>query len=77
MILKQPQETGFFSFFNGPLFYFFFQYFVCSFIHWLCWVFLAACQLSLNVASKGYSLVAAKGLLIAAVSVIAGHGLEV
>ena len=41
---------------------------------WLCWVFLAACGLSLVVASGGYS-VAVRGLLIAVVSLVAEHGL--
>ena len=30
---------------------------------WLCWVFIAACRLSLLVVSRGYSLVAMRGLL--------------
>ena len=47
------------------------------FIFWLCWGFRATGRLSLNVASKGYSLVAVKGLLIAVASAIAGHGLQV
>ena len=35
------------------------------FIHlWLCWVFIAACGLSLVSTSRGYSLVAMHGLLI-------------
>jgi hypothetical protein len=35
---------------------------------WLCWVFFAACGLSLAVASRGYSLVAVGRLLIAGFS---------
>ena len=35
-----------------------------SIYFWLCWIFVAACGLSLVVASGGYSLVAVRGLLI-------------
>ena len=42
---------------------------------WLCWVFVAECELSLVVASGGYSLVVVWGLLIAAVSLVVVHGL--
>ena len=38
------------------------------FIFWLCWVFIAACELSLVVASGGYSLVVVFWLLIAVAS---------
>ena len=41
---------------------------------WLHWVFVAACGLSLVVASGGYS-VAVRRLLIAVVSLVAEHGL--
>ena len=41
------------------------------FIHlWLCWVFIAACGLSLVSASRGYSLVAIHGLLIEVASLV-------
>ena len=42
---------------------------------WLCWVFIAVCQLSLVAASRGLLLIAAHGLLIAVVSLIMAHGL--
>ena len=42
---------------------------------WLCWVFIAVCGLSLVVASRGYSLVAARKLLTAVVSLVAENGL--
>ena len=54
-------------------FRFFKIYFICL---CLCWVFIAALRLSLVVASRGYSLVAVLGLLIAAVSLVAEHGLS-
>ena len=38
---------------------------------WLCWVFIAACRLSLAVASGGYPLVAVHRLLTALVSRVA------
>ena len=38
---------------------------------WLCWVFVAARGLSLVVASRGYSLVAVRGLLLAVASLVA------
>ena len=41
---------------------------------WLHWVFVAAWAFSLVVESKVFSLVAARGLLIAAVSHVAEHG---
>ena len=41
---------------------------------WLCWVFAAACGLSLVALSRGYSLVVC-GLLTAAASLVAEHGL--
>ena len=37
--------------------------FIYVFCFWLCWVFIAACQLSLVVAGRGYSLVVVHGLL--------------
>ena len=40
---------------------------------WLHWVFIAALGLSLLVASRGYSLVAARGLLIAVTSLVMEH----
>ena len=42
---------------------------------WLCWFFVAVQGLSLVVASRGYSLVAGCGLLIAVASLVAEHGL--
>ena len=41
---------------------------------WLCWVFIAACGLSLLVVSKGYSLVVVCGLLFAVASLVAEDG---
>ena len=45
------------------------------FIFWLHWVFVAACGLSLVVASGGYSLVAVHGLIMAVASLVAEHRL--
>ena len=42
---------------------------------WLCWVFVALCGLSLVSASRGYTLVAVGGLLIAVASLVAEDGL--
>ena len=42
---------------------------------WLCWVFIAACQLSLVAASGGFSLVAVHGLLAVVASLVAERGL--
>ena len=42
---------------------------------WLCWVFVAACSLSLVVASKGDSPVLVHGLLIAGASFVVEHRL--
>ena len=42
----------------------------------LCWVFIAACGLSLVSESRGYSLVAVHRLLILAASLIAEHRLS-
>ena len=53
------------------------NFFVYLFIFWLHWVFVAACGLSLVVASGGYSLVTGHGLLIAVASLVAEHGLSV
>ena len=69
----------FFSFtgISGPenLFFFFFP--IHSFIYfWLCWVFIAACSLSLVVVSGGYSLVMVLGLLIVVASLVSVHGLS-
>ena len=52
-------------------FRFFKIYFICL---CLCWVFIAALRLSLAAASRGYSLVAVLGLLIAVDSLVAEHG---
>ena len=40
---------------------------------WMCWVFIAAHRLSLVAASRSYSLVSVRGLLIAAASLVAEH----
>ena len=42
---------------------------------WLHWVFVAACGLSLVVASRGYSFIAVCKLLIAMASLVAEHRL--
>ena len=42
---------------------------------WLCWVFIAACRLSLVVVSRGYSLAVMLRLLIAVANLVAEHGL--
>ena len=41
----------------------------------LCWVFVAACGLSLVAVIEGYSLVVVHGFLIAVASLVVGHGL--
>ena len=38
--------------------------FIFIYLFWLCWVFVAACRLSLTADGLGSSLVAACGLLI-------------
>ena len=43
---------------------------------WLHWVFGAACGLSLVEASRGYSLVAVRGFLIAMASLVAEHRVQ-
>ena len=43
-------------------------------IFWLPWVFIAARRLSLVAVSGGLLFVAMRGLLIAVVSLVAGHG---
>ena len=52
--------------------FFFYMYtlFIIYFIFWLCWVFSAACRLSLAAESRGYSLVVMPRLLIVVVSVM-------
>ena len=57
--------------FKLVLFYFNILFMYCC----LCWVFIAACRLSLVVASGDYSLVV-PGLLIAMASLVSEHGLE-
>ena len=53
-------------------FYFFFKIFIILFVYfWLLWVFVALRGLSLAVAARGYSLIATRGLLLAAASLIA------
>ena len=58
---------------------FFFFYKFILFIYYFClrWVFVAARWLSLVAASRGYSFVAVRGLLIAVASLVAEHGLQV
>ena len=41
---------------------------------WLCWVFVAALEISLAVASGNYSLVAGCELVIEVAALIAEHG---
>ena len=48
----------------------------CILFGGLQWVFIAACRLSLIAASRGYSLVALCGLLIAMTSLVAEHELQ-
>ena len=49
--------------------------FLTVFIYfWLCWILVAVCRLSLIVVSRGYSLIAVLGLLIAVASLISEHG---
>ena len=55
---------------------FFFFNLMNVFLFWLHWVFIAARGLSLVVASRGYSLVEVRGLLIAVASLIAKHRLQ-
>ena len=50
---------------------FFFLIFYC----WLYWIFIAACGLSLVVASRGYSLVVVCRHLIVVASLIVEHGI--
>lgn len=47
--------------------------FICLFMYWLCWVFVAMLGLSLVAAKGGNSLVAVHGFPIAVVSLLAGH----
>ena len=42
-------------------FSFLFYFIIYLFIYWLCWVFVAACGLSLVAASGGYSLLQCVG----------------
>ena len=56
------------------LYIFFYYYYFFKFIYfWLCWVFTATHGLSLVVASRCYSLVAMRWLLIAVVSPVVEH----
>ena len=48
--------------------------YVCVYF-WLLWVFMAALRPSLVVASRGYSLVGAHGLLIVVAPLVAEHRL--
>ena len=56
-------------------FFFFLRFLFIYFIVWLCWVFTAACGLSLLAARRGYSLVAVRGLLIAVDFLVGEHWL--
>ena len=60
--------TVVFLFLNGFIYLFIFYF-------WLCWVFVAARELSLFAGSRGYSLVAMHWLLIALASVVVDHRL--
>ena len=53
---------------------YFFLIFIYLLYFWLCWVFLAARGLPLVVASRGYSVVAEHGLLLAVTSLVAESG---
>ena len=54
----------FFNFFNLKNFYF-----------WLCWVFVAACGISLVAGERGLLFIAVRRLLIAEASLVSEHGL--
>ena len=41
---------------------------------WPCWILVAVCRFSLIVVSRGYSLIAVLGLLIAVSTLISEHG---
>ena len=58
------------------LFYVCFAFRFYSIIFCLCWVFIAACGLSLVVANWGYSLAAVCRLLILVASLVAEHRLQ-
>ena len=61
---------------SWPEFFFFFSFFRILFTYFfLCWVFIAAQAFSLVVASRGYSLVAMRGLIVEA-SLVAEHRLQ-
>ena len=47
----------------------------CFLFFWLHWVFVAACGLSLFVASRGLLFIAGRGLLIAVASLVVECGL--
>ena len=48
---------------------------MCVFLFWLCWVFVAACRLSLAATSGDYSLVVVHRLLTAVACLVAEHRL--
>ena len=48
--------------------------FFSPFLFWLHWVFAAACRLSLVAVNAACSPVVARGLLVAAVSLVVGYG---
>ena len=64
--LVQAGIAFIFPFKNFILFIFYF---------WLNWVFIAARELCLGAASRGYSLVVVRGLLTAVASPVVGHRL--
>ena len=66
------QTLRFFSLF---FFFFFFYVFIYLFSFWLCWVFVAACGLSLATVSGGYSVAVVWGFLTAVVSLVTEHRL--
>ena len=55
--------------------FFLINLFILLIYFWLRWVFIAACGLSLVAASRGYSFIAVRGLLIAVASLVAEHRL--
>ena len=59
---------------QGEFFFFFNSSILKIFIYfWLCWVFVAVHRLFSSVASRGYSPVEVRGLLVAVVSLVAEH----
>lgn len=56
-----------------PMIFFFNNFYI---YFWLCWVFVAACRLSLVVASRGLNLIVVHGLLNAVDSLAGDHRLR-